>query len=183
MAVFDDRSFLLYTFREDPVSAVYTSRLQRFDAGGAPLAPEVDTGADTAPVLLAPTLGGALAAWQPVGPGGSRIEVVAIDRNGTRRGPPQTFVLAGPLYGLSLVPVPDGDVILVWLEETGSASAGWALSARALGRDGAPRGPATAVLEGVEAEPVQGAVDQAGARALLLFARGGIEALLLECGR
>jgi hypothetical protein len=178
--VFDDGSFLLYSFREDNVSAAYTSWLQHFDAQGAALAPEVDVGANTAPVLLAPTAAGALAAWEPVGAGGPRIEVVEIDRNGIATGVPKIFPIAGSLYGLSLVPVPDGDVILVWLEETGSGSSNWALSARALGPDGAARGPGTVILEGVEAEPVHGVVEETGGRALVVF---GLQALPLVCGR
>lgn len=175
--VFDDGSFLLNTFREDPMTTVYTDWLQHFDARGASLAAEHTVGGvNTAPVWIAATATGVLAGWE-----WSDVNLVPLSRDGVAMGAPRSIAVGGSLYGMTLASVPNGDAILLWLELANPS--GFKLFARAIAPDGTPRAPATLVRASSDQSRVYALVDPQGDRALLVFSDGGVRTLPLECVR
>jgi hypothetical protein len=178
--LFDDDSFLLYTFREDPQTQRYTGWLQHFDVVGAALAPEADVPDDGVPVRTAATSAGAIAAWETAVPGGLPLGVVSIDRDGRRTGPVGSLPASGAQYGLALAATPDGGALAAWLELHGPSD--WRLVVQALAPDATARGEARPVLEGVQASRFQIVVGTPD-RALLLYGDAGVNALPLVCAR
>jgi len=172
--VFDDGSFLLGTFSEDPRTAVYTDWLQRFDRKGNALGPETTVGANTAPVLLARTSRGALAAWQ-----WSNVHVVPMDRDGVRTGAEHLFAGGSPLYGATLTTTPTGDVLLTWVD-LGSDSH-FRLSAQALGPDGAAYDAPVLLRAQLPSDRVFPVVAPSGDRGVVVYADHGIRALPIGC--
>jgi hypothetical protein len=170
--VFDDDSFVLYTFREDPATGKYSNWLQHFTGRGAPLAPERDVDANTAPVHVAATATGMLAAWT-----WSSVNLVPLTRDGTIAGALRPVPVAGPLYGMTLASVPNGDAILFWDEATPTND--FKLFVQAIAPDGVPRAPATLVRTTRSSSGVFVVVAPQGDRALVVF-EGGL-ALPLEC--
>jgi hypothetical protein len=168
-----DGSFLVDTFREDPTTAIYTDWLQSFDANGAARSKEVVVpGANTAPVLVAPTSNGALAAWS-----WSAIHVVPVDAHGSPIGADQPIPRAAPLYGMDVTPSPDGDVMLSWIEDVANA---FDLYVVKLGPDGVKRSDPLKVMT-IPQSRIFGAA--LGDRALLFYSDHGIRALPLACDR
>ncbi len=178
--VFDDGSFLTNTFLEDPTTAIYTSWVQHFDVAGNPLAPESVLGTNAAPLWLAASQNGAIAAWATNQPGGQPLEAQPIDRNGNPNGLIQGVATSGaPNYGLGIGPAPDGDVVMWWLELAPRDD--FRFWVQALDPFAMPRGPATLIAETVQSE-FRVLVEPTGARALVLYQdEGGIEALPLGC--
>jgi len=171
---FEDGSFVVNTFREDPQTGNYTDWLQHFAAQGAPLAPERDVGANTAPVQVASTATGLLAAWS-----WSSVDLAPLTRNGVMAGALQSVPLAGPLYGLSLVSVPNGDAMLFWTENTRAND--FNLFVQAIAPDGTPRAPARLFRTTRSTSVVRVVVAPEGDRALVVL-EGGL-AVPLKCVR
>jgi hypothetical protein len=174
--VYDDGTFLLNTFAEDPMTTVYTDWLQRFGAGGDIVGGEVIVGANTAPVWLAATSTGVLAGWE-----WSAVNLVPLDRNGTRTGPPQAHMTTGALYGMTIVPVPNGDALLLWLVL--DADNGFSLFAQAVAPDGTARAPATLIRKSKDQSRVYAVVAPEGDRALLVLQDGGVRTVPIACVR
>jgi hypothetical protein len=178
-----DGSFVLYTFREDPVTAIYSGWLRHFDEAGAALAPEVEVGVNAVPVQLATTSAGALSAWETAMPGGLPMQTRAIDSDARPTSEIRDLPAEGAQYGLTLAAVPDGGALAVWVEDHFDETPEWRVRALALGPDGTPRGEPTLVLTGVLARRVQVLVDASGERALLVYDEddGGASALPIRC--
>jgi hypothetical protein len=172
--VFDDGTFLLDTFDEDPTTGVYTDWLQSFDARGHSLAPGVAVTANTAPVWVAATAAGALAGWES-----TAVALVPVTRNGEAFGPVQTQPATGPLYGMTLASVPNGDAMLLSLVL--DAGDQFDLYAQAVAPDGSARSAATLIRTSQEQSRVYAVVAPAGDRALLVFEDGGVRTLPLTC--
>jgi hypothetical protein len=170
--LFDDFSFLIDSFAEDPKTGVYTAWLTLFGADGQALGAElVVPSGHTAPVWLAATRNGALAAWS-----WNSLFVLPVDRSGAPTGPSQTVVANKEIYEMAILPAPDGDVLAVWTElEPDNV---FAMYVEALAPDGTARGPATLVQRPAAEVRIRGVVERSGARALLTI---GTEALPLTC--
>ena len=174
--VLDDGSFLVNSFREDTATGNYTDWLQHFDAQGAALASEnVVINANTAPVLLAPSATGLLAAWDR-----SAVNVVSLDRDGRENGLVQLVSTTAALYGTLLVPVSGGDVLLLWWQD---GTGRYDLFAQAMSPSGLPRGPATMLKSQSAAARFYAVADPRGDRAVLVFADDGVRAAELACVR
>jgi hypothetical protein len=171
--VFDDGTFLLDTFAEDATGA-YADWLQHFDARGNPLAPESNVGANTSPVWLAGTATGVLAGWE-----WSTVSLVPVTQDGAPSGPVQTEPAGGPLYGMTLASVPNGDAMVLSLVL--NAANEFELYVQAAAPDGSARGAATLVRTSQEQSRVYAVVAPAGDRALLVFEDGGVRTLPLTC--
>lgn len=177
----DDGSFILYTFSEDPITIVYSGWLQQFDARGVALAPEVELGVNAVPVQLAPTPGGAVAAWETATSGGLPLQTRAIHADARPAGPIRDLPARGAQYGLVLTSTPDGGALAMWLEDHFDEPPDWRLLVQALGPDAAPRGEPSRVLEGVNASGMRVLVEGSGERALVVYDDGGPRALPLRC--
>ena len=103
------------------------------------------------------------------------------DRDGAATGALHTIAVGGSLYGMTVVPVPNGDAMLLWLEL--AASNGFTLFAQAIAPDGTPRAPATLIRKSSDQSRIYAVVDPRGDRALLVFQDGGVRTLPLECVR
>ncbi len=174
--VFTDGSFLLDTFLEQ-ANAQYDNTLTPYDTSGNPLGPgNLIGGFVGAPASIARAGSGAMATWSS-----STIEALPVDTLGQTAGAAQMVSNASTVYELSIFPVPNGDVLAVWvlLEPTNEMS----LYARALAPDGTPRGPERLLSQDVTSAVVYGAVESTGARALLAVTTkdGALEALPLMC--
>jgi hypothetical protein len=180
---YDDGSFLLYSFREDPVTTVYTGWLQRFDPHGRAIAPEVEVGVNGVPVHAAPTEPGALIGWSTATSGGLPVQVRPIDRDGRPIGETRDVDATGALYALLLTPTPQGDVLATWVESHFHDEPEWRLNVQAFGPDALPRGEPTRVLTDVYPQALRILVDASGERALGLFDDDGVFALPLACAR
>lgn len=177
----DDGTFVLYTFSEDPITAIYSGWLQHLDARGGALAPEVELGVNGVPVQLAATQDGAVSGWETALPGGLPAQVRAIDTDARPMGDPMDLPASGALYGLVLAPTPDRAVIAMWLEDHFDEMPSWRLRTMVLGPDARPRGEPTLVLTGTNAIGMRLLVDPSGRRALVLFDDEGARALPLAC--
>src|SRR5262249_44958561 len=104
-----------------------------------------------------------------------------LDRDGRAIGPTQSFPTKGPVYELSVVGTPMGDVMLSWMELTSSSD--FAFFVQALAPDGQKRGPATLLKTTKAMGTVHALVESSGRRALVLFAggEGGVRAMPLTC--
>ncbi len=172
--VFDDGSFLVDTFREE---AKYTDWLEPFAPDGAAAGPQIPVaGFDSAPVWLASAGSGAVAAWT-----WGALHVLPVDRHGAPAGLERAVVTGQTIYGMVVLPAPDGDVLLAWMSlEAGSH---FSTYVQALAPDGTARGPATQLETNVDNSRIYGAVAPDGTRALLARQRqDGIVALPLSCG-
>jgi hypothetical protein len=176
--VLDDGSFLLDTFAEDATTTIYTDWVQHFDGRGQVLASEsVVPGADTAPVHLASSKSGVLAAWTWSG-----VELVPLDRDGRGLGLHTTLPVKTALYGLGLAPVPDGDVMGLWLAL--GANSRLELYVQALAPSGGPRGPETLLAVTSDSSGwLMAVAEPSGERALLVFRDSSLRALPLTCAR
>lgn len=171
---FDDGSFVLSTFREDPTTAVYTDWLQHFGADGAARASEVAIAANTAPVLVSASATGMIAGWT-----WSSIELAPYDRDGHPTAPLQSLPFGGAPYEMTIAPVPNGDVLLVTMEL--AQPSGFDLLARAIAPNGVPRGSSAVVAHPKGTGRVVAVVDPNAERAVLVWADSGLRALSLEC--
>jgi hypothetical protein len=177
-SAFDDESFLLSAFEEDVRTVVYTDWLEHFDRSGRLLEKAVVVdGFDSAPVRLIATAGGALTAFIRDG-----LFVQAVDRDGRATAPRQSLAAGGPVYQLTLVPAPGGDVLVTWLELTRDST--FAVRFQVVGPDGAPRGPAGEAPGAYENGALAGVVEGGGSRAVLLASRSdGLATIPLTCAR
>jgi hypothetical protein len=175
--VFDDGSFLVDTFAENPTTAVYTDWLEPYDKTGLAESQEtVVNGFESAPVWLVATKTGALEAWS-----GTGIYARAINRNGVPTGLLQTLAEGATIHEFALLPVPNGDVLAVWSQV--EANSDMSLHAQPLGSDGGvPLGADTPLGNANGAQRIYGAVEPGGARAVLMMARqDGLAAIPLSC--
>jgi hypothetical protein len=180
--VFDDGSFLAYSFSEDFITMLYESWLQRFDASGVPLSPEVVLGENAVPVALSPTPTGALAVWTTAASGGVPMRIRPIDRAGNPTGETRDVPATGALYGFGIAPTPDGDALLAWTEDHWREAPEWKLRTLAVAPDGTPRGEPTTVLTDLNTGTPQLLVAPDGAHALALFSDDrGLHAQPLSC--
>jgi hypothetical protein len=175
--VFDDGAFLTTAFSEDSATTVYADWLQGFDANGAALGPPLAVdGFDSAPVWLSRAGNAALAAWSD----GGVIVVRPVDRSGAPAGPAIQYPSEEPIYGLSVMPAPDGDVLLVSTHL--GADNQLRVRVRALAPDGSARGAPTEVGAPPSAERIFGAVSPSGERAILFWrVEDGVQATPLTC--
>lgn len=180
--VFDDGSFLAYSFTEDFVTTRYSGWLQHFGADGVELAVEVELDENAVPVLTTSTARGALAAWSTAASGGLPLRVRPIDRDGRPTGEARDVPAEGALYGFALASTPDGDAVLSWTESHWRGMPEWRLRVLALGPDGAPRGAPTTVLTDLNTGAGQLLVEPSGGRALFFFGDDtGVRAQPLVC--
>jgi hypothetical protein len=184
--VLRDDSFLLGTFEQTDAGALATS-LQHLAPDGSPLAsPFLLTDSSASLVSMAETHGGALTAWLG---DASSIFVLPVDGDGRATSTPSRLPRpgAGPLYGFTLAPAPNGDALLAFFELVESTSL-YDLFVVALAPDGTPRGPVTPLGTFADLGVVRVVVEApAGLRALLVFSGGlgdtpdGVQALPLGC--
>ena len=183
--VFEDGSFLGYSFSQDLVTIRYTGWLQRYDAAGAALGDEVELGENGVPVHVAETAEGALATWTTAASGGQPVRLRPIDRDGRARGPTRDVPAEGALYGLLARSTPDGGAVLAWEEYHFRGDPEWRLRMQSVRPDGTARAaPSTVRIDG-HAETWDLLVDPSGSRALLLVSYDGnaVDALPLRCAR
>jgi hypothetical protein len=176
-----DGSFLLNTFAEDSTTAVYTDWLQGFDSQGNALASSFTSAADIAPVLLAETQRGALAAWSF-----GYVAFEPVDGTGAPLGPPQSTPLSQSIYGEALASMANGDVLATVLV-LDSPSNAWTILVQERGPDGTERGGFSAFSgppDGFQPDTVQVLAAPDGGHALLVYtdeANPGIHTLPIAC--
>ena len=118
-AMLDDGSFILNSFSEDFLTDVYTTWLRHFDSKGAP-------------VHVAQSGSGLLVVWQ-----WSALEVVPTNRHGVETGQRVDIAMTGPPYGVSVVSLPNGDVMALSVELGGHD---FNVTVHQLAPSGLPRG-------------------------------------------
>jgi hypothetical protein len=176
-----DGSFLLNTFAENSTTGVYTDWLQGFDSQGNALSSSVATAADIAPVLLAETQRGALAAWSY-----GDVAFEPVDGTGAPLGPPQSMPLSQSIYGESLASRANGDVLSTLLV-LDSPSNVWTILVQERAPDGTGRGGFSAFSgppDGFQPDTVQVLDAPDGEHALLVYtdeANPGIHTLPIAC--
>jgi hypothetical protein len=179
-AVFGDGSFLLDTFEEDTLTAVYSGWLQHFSADGTALSAPVISIPNAAPAQLAVTPSGALSSWWM----GDSAAFAPVDPSGAIVGPVQSEPFTEAPYGEALASTPSGDVLVTLLESSASGES-WTVFVQEQAPDGTPRGPLTPLpnppgeFDPSNITPIV-AVD--GAHALLVYENAGVHALPLVCG-
>ncbi len=180
--VFDDGSFLLHSLLLDPITYRRSHWVQHFDTAGAALSSDFELkGVDASVLFLAPSATGALAAWSSLA-----NSLVPLDRDGRTTGPIQMVPTKERVYEMSLVAVPNGDVLLVWQESDITRHSDFFVQAFA--PNGQPRGAATLLKQQMPNLGYFGAVvESSGDRALVVFTAtgegGGARATPLRCVR
>jgi hypothetical protein len=179
--VFADQSFLVYSFREDPMTGMYSGWAQHFDAAGGLPAPEVVIDANAAPVLFAETRNGAVTAWETATPGGLPARSRAIDHDGQPRGEVIDLPATGALYGVEIASTPDGGAVISWLEMHYNEMPEWRFQIQQVDADAHPRAAPTLAMTGIDIGAPRILVDPSGERAVLIFEDVGVRALPLRC--
>jgi hypothetical protein len=176
-----DGTFLLNTFAEDATSVTYTDWLEGFDSQGNALSSSIATVANIAPVLLAETQRGALASWSF-----ADLEFQPVDGTGTALGPTQSTHVSQSIYGETLAPMANGDVLATVLV-LDSPSNVWTILVQERAPDGTSRGGFSAFSgppDGFQPDTVQVIVAPDGEHALLVYndeTTPGIHTLPIAC--
>jgi hypothetical protein len=176
-----DGTFLLNTFAEDSATTIYTDWLQGFDSQGNALSSSVATAANIAPVLLAETQLGALAAWSF-----ADVAFEPVDGTGAPLGPPQSTHVSQSMYGEALASMANGDVLATLLV-LDSPSNVWTILVQERAPDGTARGGFSSFSgppDSFQPDTVKVLVAPDGEHALLVYtdeATPGIHTLPIAC--